>query len=107
MSALFRYTLSTMLHSQRYLPPVVLFVAALAVGTTNGSGRLAPAYALASGALFLCSTWLTVVLINIEDPVHRAITTVHAGRSRNVLLAAISVAWRAVGSSLWSAWCFP
>jgi hypothetical protein len=93
MSALFRYTLSTMLHSQRYLAPVLLFMGAVAVVSSNDSGPLAPTYALCGAILLICSTWLTIALISVDDPVHRAITVVNAGRSLNVLFASIAVAF--------------
>jgi hypothetical protein len=92
VTALFRYTLATMLHSQRYLAPVLLFVGAVAVVSSNDSGPLAPTYALCGAILLICSTWLTIALISVDDPVHRAITVVNAGRSHTVLLASIAVA---------------
>jgi len=93
MIALSRYTLSTMLHSQRYLAPVLLFMGAVAVVSSNDSGPLAPTYALCGAVLLICSTWLTIALISVDDPVHRAITVVNAGRSHTVLLASVAVAF--------------
>lgn len=58
MIALIRYTSATMLHSQRYLAPV-LFMAAVGVSSSNDSGPLAPMYGLCAGALFVCATWFT------------------------------------------------
>lgn len=92
MIALIRYTGATMLHSQRYLAPVLLFMAAVGVSSSNDSGPLPPIYGLCAGALFICATWLTIVLISVEDPAHRAITVVSAKRSSRVLLASVSVA---------------
>ena len=91
MLALIRFGLANMLHAQRYLAPVVLFLTIMSVGTINSQGPLAPLYALASGAVFLCSAWLTVILINADDPTHRAITIVAAGRARTVLISLICV----------------
>lgn len=92
MIALIRYTSTTLLHSQRYLAPVLLFLAALAVSSSNDSGPLPPLYGLCAGALFVCATWFTIALVSTEDPVHRAITIVTAGNSRRVLCASVSVA---------------
>lgn len=92
MIALVRYTSATMLHSQRYLAPVLLFMAALGVSSSNDSGPLPPIYGLCAAALFVCATWLTIALISIEDPAHRAITVVSARHSGKVLLASVSVA---------------
>jgi hypothetical protein len=92
MVALVRYTFATMFHAQRYLAPVLLFLGALAVISRNDNGPLPPVYALCAGALFICATWLTMALISVEDPTHRAITVVTAKRSIRVLLAAVTVA---------------
>ncbi|OKK16165.1 hypothetical protein AMK16_26035 [Streptomyces sp. CB00455] len=89
MIALIRYTFATALHTQRYLAPVLLFTGLMGVLTVNGSGSLPPAYASSAGALFVCSTWLTVALMSLDDTAQRAIMVVAAGRSLSVLLAAI------------------
>lgn len=92
MIALIRYTSATMLHSQRYLAPVLLFLAAAGISSSNDPGPLPPVYALCAGALFVCATWFTIALISNENPVHRAITVVNSGSSGKVLLASVSVA---------------
>jgi len=91
--ALIRYTFATVLHTQRYLAPLLLFMGLMGVLTVNGSGPLPPAYASSAGSLFICSTWLTIALMSLDDPPQRAIVVVTAGgRSLTVLLAAISTA---------------
>ncbi|MER5730150.1 hypothetical protein ABT084_17720 [Streptomyces sp. NPDC002138] len=90
MIALIRYTFATVLHTQRYLAPVLLFTGLLGVLTVNGSGPLPPAYASSAGALFLCATWLTVALMSLDDPAQRAVMVVTSGRSLRVLLAGIA-----------------
>ncbi|OLZ63267.1 hypothetical protein AV521_39485 [Streptomyces sp. IMTB 2501] len=93
MIALIRYTFATVLHSQRYVAPLLLFMGLLGVLTVNGSGPLPPAYASSGGALFVCSTWLTVALMSLDEPTQRAIVVVASGgRSLKVLLAAIGTA---------------
>ncbi|MEU5326636.1 hypothetical protein [Streptomyces parvus] len=93
MTALIRYTFATVLHTQRYLAPLLLFMGLMGVLTVNGSGPLPPAYASSAGALFVCSTWLTIALMSLDDPPQRAIVVVTAGgRSFTVLLAAIGTA---------------
>lgn len=92
MIALIRYTSATMLHSQRYLAPALLFMAAVGVSSSNDSGPLPPTYGLCAAALFVCATWFTIALISIDDPIHRAITIVSARHSGKVLLSSISVA---------------
>ncbi|MGW4028758.1 hypothetical protein ACWEFL_05440 [Streptomyces sp. NPDC004838] len=93
MIALIRYTFATVLHTQRYLAPLLLFMGLMGVLTVNGSGPLPPAYASSAGALFVCSTWLTIALMSLDDPSQRAIVVVTSGsRSLTVLLSAIGTA---------------
>ncbi|MGW3206694.1 hypothetical protein [Streptomyces sp. NPDC001135] len=93
MIALIRYTFATVLHTQRYVAPLLLFMGLMGVLTVNGSGPLPPAYASSAGALFVCSTWLTVALMSLDEPAQRAIVVVSSGgRSLKVLLAAIGTA---------------
>jgi hypothetical protein len=95
--ALFRYTLSTVLLSQRFLPPVLVFLAFEFVFTgADDTGPLPPDYAVGTAAVFVCGLWLTVVTVNAADPVQRAITVVKAGGAARVLAASVWVA---------GAWC--
>lgn len=91
MIALIRYTLAITLHSQRYLPPVGVFVLALGMFTNEPGGPAVPLFAPMAGVLFVCSAWLTVVVVNVEDPVQRTITAVSTGRPGTVLIAAVWV----------------
>lgn len=103
MVALFRYTLAILLHSQRYLPPVLLyFVVAAAFVHGDPNQPALPIFGVLAAATVVLAAWLTVVLIAAEDPVQRAITVVNAGRSWRVLVAAVSVvlAWCAVLSAV-------
>lgn len=90
MIALIRYSFATVLHTQRYLAPLLLFAGLLGVLTVNGSGPLPPAYASSGGALFVCATWLTMALASLDDPVQRAVVVVSVGRSLKVLIGSIS-----------------
>ncbi|QGV77233.1 hypothetical protein [Streptomyces ficellus] len=93
MIALIRYTFATVLHTQRHLAPLLLFMGLMGVLTVNGSGPLPPAYASSAGALLVCSTWLTVALTGLDAPPQRAIVVVASGgRSLTVLLAVICTA---------------
>jgi hypothetical protein len=71
VTALYRYLLTSVLLSQRYLPPTLLFLAAMAVGTTSDNGPLESSYAFCVLAMLVCSTWLTVSIVNHEDPTQR------------------------------------
>jgi hypothetical protein len=90
--AVFRYTLAITLHSQRYLPPVGLFVLTMSLFVASVStGPVVPVFAPMTVVLLVCSAWLTVAVVNVEDPVQRTITVVNAGRPATVLLAAVLV----------------
>ncbi|MFE9390780.1 hypothetical protein [Streptomyces sp. NPDC006784] len=99
MIALIRYTFATVLHTQRYVAPLLLFAGLLGVLTVNGSGALSFAYASSAGALFICSTWLTVALMSLDEPAQRAIVVVASGgRPLRVLLASIGTALLSCGA---------
>ena len=98
MSALYRYLMASVLLSQRYLPPTLIFLAALAVGTTSDNGPLQSSYAFCVLAMLVCTTWLTVSIVNHEDPTQRKITLVMIGSSLRVLTMTVAVV---------ITWCVP
>ena len=98
MTALYRYLLTSVLLSQRYLPPTLIFLAALAVGTTSDNGPLQSSYAFCVLAMLVCTTWLTVSIVNHEDPTQRQITVVTMGSSLRVLATTVAVV---------VTWCVP
>ncbi|MGH3759262.1 hypothetical protein [Actinophytocola sp.] len=88
MIALVRYTVAVMLHSQRYLPPALLFV--ICIGTFAhdvGVEPVLPVFAPMTAVAFVCAAWLAVALVAAEEPVQRSITAVNAGRSWPQLVA--------------------
>ncbi|MFI5733521.1 hypothetical protein ACIA49_25625 [Kribbella sp. NPDC051587] len=91
MSALYRFLMTSVLLSQRYLPPTLIFLAALAVGTTSDNGPLQSSYAFCVLAMLVCTTWLTVSIVNHEDPTQRRITLVMIGSSAKVLAMTVAV----------------
>ncbi|MBM7774603.1 hypothetical protein JOD54_004807 [Actinokineospora baliensis] len=91
MIALIRYSLATTVHAQRYLAPVLLFCAGVGISSGSDSGPLPGVYALNAGISLVCVTWLTIAVISVEDPVHRAITVVAARSSIRVLAATVLV----------------
>ncbi|KQV20087.1 MULTISPECIES: hypothetical protein [unclassified Kitasatospora] len=92
MTALCRYTLARLLHSQRYLPPVLIFLALVTVLTSSDSGPLTSAYGVCAGAMFLSACWLTVSVVNLDEPQARAIAVVSTGRARRLFVADALVA---------------
>jgi hypothetical protein len=90
MTALFRYTLATVLHSQRYVAPAVFFITIVAILTDSDSGPLIQTYAASAAATLACSAWLAVAVIGTEEPVGRSVLVVAARRPRDVLLASVA-----------------
>lgn len=82
MKALLRYVLSDTLRGQRWVPPLLCFAAVDAIASAQ-DGSVLPTFALTATALLFIATWLTVVIVNNEDPIQQAITESCAGsRSR-------------------------
>jgi len=98
VTALYRYLMAGVLLSQRYLPPTLIFLAAMAVGTTSDNGPLQSSYAFCVLAMLVCTTWLTVSILNHEDPTQHKITLVMIGSSLRVLAITVTVVLT---------WCVP
>jgi hypothetical protein len=96
--ALYRYLLTSALLSQRYLPPTLIFLALMAVGTTSDSGPLESSYAFCVLSMLVCTTWLTVSIVNHEGPTQHKITLVMIGSSLRVLTTTVAVVLT---------WCIP
>jgi hypothetical protein len=92
LPALIRYYLAATVHGQRYLAPLLFDVAVLCVFTINDAGPLTGSYVVSSAGLLLTSCWLTVTIVNLQDPVRRAITLVAAGGAVRVLAAEAGLA---------------
>jgi hypothetical protein len=92
VGALIRYNLAAVVHSQRYLAALLLDIVALCVFTINDQGPLTGSYVAAAAALLLSMCWLTVTIINHEDPVRRSISIVLAGSSDRVLFSEVALA---------------
>lgn len=92
MSALVRYLVSDALRGQRWIAPVLVFLAATGTLAAPGATVL-PDYAATSVVLLPATLWLTVVVNNSEDPVQADITVVTAGGRTRVMLARLAVAF--------------
>jgi hypothetical protein len=90
MIALMKYNGRDTLRSQRWVAPVLCFAAIDAIiGAQTGS--VLPSYAIGAAALLFIATWLTVVVINSEDPIQQGITEVCAGSQTTVRLSKLAV----------------
>lgn len=85
MLAMTRYYLALLGHSQRYLPAMLAYIAVNTVLYTDPKSPLPPQYGISAGTLLVVSCWLTIAMLDIEDPVQRLITLSHARRWRSVL----------------------
>ena len=83
MRALVRYICSDTLRGQRWVAPLLCFVAVDAIASTQ-NGSVLPTFAITATALLFVATWLTVVIVNNEDPVQQAITESCAGSRTTV-----------------------
>ena len=90
MPALLRYTLSETFHAQRWVAPIVSMGAIDAVVSAQ-TGSVLPTYAILATALLFIGTWLTVVIVNNEDPIQQSITETCAGSRAKVRLAKLLV----------------
>jgi hypothetical protein len=84
MLALTRYQLALLGHSQRYLPPALVYLACVGVLFDRGTAPVAPEFAVSAGGLCVVACWLTVALVDAEDPVQRLVTRSHARWRRAV-----------------------
>jgi len=86
-----RYQLALLAHSQRWLPPSLAFGVVLGILYSDPGGGLLPLYAISAGAMTVVACWLTIGLVDAEDPVQRLITHVHARRT-SVLIGGVAAA---------------
>lgn len=80
-----RYLLADLFKSQRWLPPVFVYLATAGVLYGGDPGTPRPPYGVSELVLFPVAAWLTVVLVNNEDPVQRYVTMAAVGGWRRLL----------------------
>ncbi|GGM35037.1 hypothetical protein GCM10012275_02840 [Longimycelium tulufanense] len=91
MTALVRYQLAVLTTSQRFLPPLLLFLVTIAVLNSDTPDPLLHLYGISAGVLLPVTTWLTVALVNGESPEQLAISSVTArGHKRTVVASVLS-----------------
>jgi len=91
MRALVRYVGADALRSQRWLAPLLSYLAVLAVLDAT-SGPVRSTYATSAVLLVPVATWVTVVVNQSEDPVQTWITTTSAGSDTRLRLAKLVTA---------------
>ncbi|SFW53001.1 hypothetical protein [Amycolatopsis australiensis] len=89
MLALTRYYLALLGHSQRYLPALLAYLALCVILYADPHSPPLPLFGVSAGGLLVVSCWLTIALLDIEDPVQRLVTLSHARQWRRMIVGAI------------------
>lgn len=82
MTALLRYRTALLLRSYRWLPPLLLYAAFLAIGLTAGPQPLLDSLGWNAAALLPASAWLVRVCVTGEPPAARACVAAATGPVR-------------------------
>ncbi|MGC0415719.1 ABC transporter [Embleya sp. AB8] len=101
ISAVVRYQAALLLRSYRWVPPVLLYAAVMAIGVAGGDPLLS-SFAWAAAAIMPTAVWLTRVAVTVEPAAARHTTSAAVGPGR-AHLAALLVALG--GSGLLAAAC--
>ncbi|HEY2058692.1 MAG TPA: hypothetical protein VGH57_10025 [Amycolatopsis sp.] len=89
MLAVSRYYLALLGHSQRYLPALLMYLALCVILYSDPSSPPLPLYGVSGGALMVVACWLTIALLDIEDPVQVLVTLSNAGSRRRTIGGAV------------------
>ncbi|MEU6346640.1 ABC transporter [Streptomyces sp. NPDC046977] len=82
MTALLRYRTALLLRSYRWLPPLLLYAAVLAIGLTAGPQPLLDSLGWNAAALLPAAAWLVRVCVTVEPPAARACVAAASGPAR-------------------------
>ncbi|KPC64076.1 hypothetical protein [Streptomyces chattanoogensis] len=92
MTALLRYQAALLIGSHRWLPPVILYGAYLAVGIQAG-GPILDAYGFAAAGLLPIAVWLARICVTNEPPAARNCAAAAAGPGRVHLASLLTAAF--------------
>jgi hypothetical protein len=87
-----RYLGADVLRSQRFLIPMVVYAAVLAILFGGDPGPPPTPWGASAIVLYPVAAWLALVVANTDDPVQRTVTTVAAGGHAAVAAATLLVA---------------
>jgi hypothetical protein len=93
-----RYLLADLVKSQRWLPPAFVYLAMIGVLYGGDPGTPLPPYGVSAMVLFPLAAWVTVVLVNNEDPVQRHVTMAAVGGWRRLLGSLVATAFVLTGA---------
>lgn len=77
--AVTRYLMADLLRSQRFVLPLLVYVAAVAVLMGGDPGPPPQPWAASVGLLYPISAWLAITVSNAEEPVGRQVTVAASG----------------------------
>jgi hypothetical protein len=97
MKAALRYSCRDTLRGQRWVAPLVSFAAIDAIASAQ-TGSLLPTFATTATALLFVGTWLTVVVLNNEDPIQQTITESCVGSRSKLRVAKLVLAFLATAT---------
>ncbi|GAA3535195.1 hypothetical protein GCM10022222_18500 [Amycolatopsis ultiminotia] len=97
MLAVSRYYLALLGHSQRYLPAALAYLALCAILYADPNSPVLPLYGVSGGGLLAVGCWLTIAVLDIEDPVQRLITLSHARSRRRTIGGAVLAVFGCAG----------
>ena len=89
MLAMTRYYFVLLGHSQRYLPALLAYLALCVILYADPNSPPLPLFGVSAGGLLVVSCWLTIALLDIEDPVQRLVTLSHARHWLRLVTGAI------------------
>jgi len=92
--SLVRYLAGDVLRAGRWVAPGVLFLILTVSGTAVGGTALG-GYGFTATALLPIAIWVTITVLNSEDPIQTGITTVAVGSALTVRLTKLAVAFLA------------
>ncbi|BDM71558.1 hypothetical protein HEK616_50450 [Streptomyces nigrescens] len=95
MTALLRYQAALLVGSHRWLPPVILYAAFLAIGIQSG-GPILDAFGYAAVGVLPVTVWLTRICVANEPPAARSCTAAAAGPGRVHLASVLTAAGAAL-----------
>jgi hypothetical protein len=92
VKALVGYELATLARSQRWVGPLVTYLALLAFVYASEAGPAVIAYGVTGYGLFVVSAWLTSAALGAENATAREVTAATVGSQRRVQVAALCAA---------------
>ena len=79
MSAFIRYQFTSFIRSMTFIPPAVIFIAWIFILYAYKNVPILSSYGVASIALYLCMTWITMAMFQLEEESEKYILFTHLG----------------------------